>query len=794
MRRPHVSLALALACVAASPRARADEPSSVPPRVVSLSRLWVDAPEADAALLIAPFAGRAGADLRGWNSGRYVFRPGLDVPSGGFDAYPRALPDGAPDFTLHLSDELAAGPMFAGNVDPDALIAKYPATIPVQLIGGKKAFFNDARLVAMGPVPGAGDSLVFYAEALDTRTARTYLGANRKELEGRPRYTGNLTWQPDAYTRLTLGARYDGVMTESYGLSSWVLGSAGRTRLLDESSLVATFRRQVSPRNEVSVTYDLVLSREDAKANAGLGVPGHYNLDTYQTWGNYLTTVRDRALTHRLDAHWSTFLGGLLLPDDGHTVTLGVQAEVSARAQDESLNGGFDFVDQVPVGTDGLRASTLDENDRSSWALLSSDRGDELHAKTRQVQAAAYLTDQIAFGSSLRITPGLRFERFEGGFQGGPTVWRTNTLAPRLGAVWDADVFTTLFLDAGRHYQALDPSMYVRARQGAAYSALEYWDWAPSLAAPAQTATDPSINDPGWVRSAQFPAVVGDLRDVKHPYVDRLVAGVTHRFDPIHLKAKLRYEYRHFGDMIAITDTGGAYDPKTYTVANGGPKDSTPVYALQPGSHPRYAIENAPDARREYHSISLAVSEEIARWLLLRGALTWTSDRGNLDTTGGLSTEWVQPSGRINSYGNMGADSWVARVGATIDLPFAVRSWVDYSLYSGQYYSRVFRIRPSDLCVPSSDGRAACTQEPRTYVYDADGRGGHQYPARHVIDLGASRDVGTFGRGRLSAWVQVYNLLNASTVVGVREPSTFFNAVKSIEAPREIHLGVRYDL
>ena len=57
--------------------------------------------------------------------------------------------------------------------------------------------------------------------------------------------------------------------------------------------------------------------------------------------------------------------------------------------------------------------------------------------------------------------------------------------------------------------------------------------------------------------------------------------------------------------------------------------------------------------------------------------------------------------GELNSYGNMGTDRWVARVGATIDLPLSVRSWVDYSFFSGQYYSRVFRIRPSDQCTPS---------------------------------------------------------------------------------------------
>lgn len=740
------------------------------PREVELSRLWRDRDPPTGVLLWPPGAGNVGAELRGWDDGRFRVRPGLDALGGTYSEYPRLLPEGTASFELHLSERFGGGPMMGSNVDGPALLAKYPATLPNELVGGRRTYASLARVAVAGPL---GDHVTYFAEAYDDRNAARPLGSYVDEVTTAPRYTLNLAWQPSPRTRITLGGRYDAIFTDSYGLSSWYYTSASRRRTTDQATAIATARHQIDARNEIAFRYELISDRDDGTPAGGIGVPAHYNLATYKTWGNYPFTLRSRQLEHRADVHWSTFHDGVITKNDAHTITIGLQLQRISAVDDESRNGGFSFSDDVPRSASGTPLLPFDPATRASWSLYSSDRGDDLHAKTAQTALAAYASDKIQLGSAVTITPGLRFEHFSGGFTGGATVWETNTIAPRVSFVITPDGWTELWGSAGRFYQHLDPSMYARARQGAAYSPLEYWDFSGDPAA-----SDPSIADPRWSRSKQFPAVIGTMSDLKHPYADRLVAGAVRTFDTIGLRASTRYEYRRYGDMLALWDAGGEYDARTYSIGPGS-RDTVTFQDLRTGSSPSYVIGNPPEARREYHSFNVSLAQSLSSWALLRLSGTWTFDRGNLDALSGLSTEWRDPSGRINSYGNMpGFDTWSSRVGLTLDV-LGARAWIDYSFYSGQYYSRVLRVAP--------------TNAPRTYVYDEAGRGGYQYPSRHLVDLRVARHVARVAGGDFGMWLQVYNLLDASTLTGFREPATIFRSVRSLESPREVYLGARYD-
>ena len=741
------------------------------PREVALSQLWIDRPTPTGALLWPPGAGNVGADLRGWDDGRFRLRPGLDGLGGGYNESPRLLPEGTAAFELHLSERFGGGPMMGSNIDGPALLESYPATLRNELVGGRRTYASLARAMVAGPI---GDHVTYFVEAYDDRSAARPLGAYVDEVTTAPRYTLNVAWEPTPRTRVTLGGRYDGISTDSYGLSSWYYTSASRRRATDQSTGVATFRHQLDARNEIGARYELISDRDDGTPAGGILVPAHYNLSTYKTWGNYPFTLRRRQLEHRADLHWSSFHDGLLTRSDAHTFTLGLQVQRITGENDESRNGGFSFSDTVPTSTNGGAPIPFDPATRESWSLFSSDRGDELHAKTTQTSLAAYASDAIALGSAITITPGLRFEHFSGGFTGDAAVWDTTTVSPRVSFVIEPDGWTKLWGNAGRFYQRLDPSMYARAQQGAAYSPLEYWDFAGDPT----TTPDPTILDPRWSRSRQFPAVIGRLGEVKHPFADRLVLGATRAFESIRTVASMRYEYRRYGDLLALFDASGQYDQRPYSIGPGS-RDTVNFYDLRSGSAPSYVIGNPSAARREMHSFNVSVAEALTRWMILRLSGTWTFDRGNLDATSGLSTEWRDPSGRINSYGNMpGFDTWAARAGLTLSF-LGARAWVDYRFYSGQYYSRFLRVAP--------------TNAPRTYVYDDAGRGGYQYPSRHLVDLRVQRRIARIGGGDLGAFVQVYNLLNSSTLTGFSDAATIFRAVRGVEAPREAYVGVSYD-
>ena len=776
---PCVSLVLSLTLASSTVSVCARAQQAIEPRRLELPWLWV---------VRAPSGSLGNSDpgLRGWNDGER-YRPGLGRRDDGYDDPPRVLPEGSGRDRLRVSDEFAVGPMYGRNLDAEALLRKYPNTLPDYLVGHQGRYFNRAIVEVEGVI--ADNRLQVAVEGIDERESRTYLGATEPEEHSRPRYTLNFTWTPDALTHLTLGGRYDAALVTNAGLSAYDLASAARRKQTVELSVVLTARRQLSPRNEVAAIYDLTRLRDDGLAASGLAVPGHINLDTYQRWGNYpMTLIQDRT-RHRADLRWSTFLDGLLLDNDAHTVTVGVQLEALRSRDDETRNGGFTFVDYAATDDRGVPVRSVNENDRATWELFSSDRGDELHGRTRQLNWAAYAQDEIQLGGRFTLVPGARFEHFSGGFIDGPTVWESDTISPRVRAEWLVHErgSTRLLASAGRHYQALDPSTVLRCAEGAAYSPLEYWDWTGP-----QDAPPPGRSDPGWRLAQQFPALMGSMHDAKHPYADRLVLSVVQTVDAIDLEAELRYERRQYRDILAIydatasvydplTNPGGSYDVRSYGDDLPGARDQTTYYDLRESAHPTFVVGNPPDAWRSYDSVALAIRLDPLRWLTLRGMGTYTYDRGSLENTAGVSTEWRDPNGRINSFGNMsGYDPWTVKLSAVGDLPGKLRATLEYYFFSGQYYSRYFRVSP--------------TNGPRTYILDSKGRGGYQLPPRHLVDARLDWTLPVDGTGRWGTWVSVYNVLNSATVTGLREQSTVFRRVSRIERPREFHLGVRYDL
>lgn len=290
-----------------------------------------------------------------------------------------------------------------------------------------------------------------------------------------------------------------------------------------------------------------------------------------------------------------------------------------------------------------------------------------------------------------------------------------------------------------------------------------------------------------------------------------VLGGIFQRIERAHLDMALRYEYRRYRDMVALFDAGASvYDPAanpngsydlrrlTYGV---NPENVVPFYDLRAGHQPRYVIGNPEGAERDFHQLRLSLWTQPARWLRLDGWVAWTQDRGNLQTLNGLSLEWREPNGRTHSTGNMpGFSTWTAHAAAHVEVPrVRVRLDVDYWFYSGEYYSHAFRIATTD------------TRAPRTYVYDAAGRGGYQLPPRHLVDLRVSRDF-SLRVGRVGVSLAILNVFNIATVVAVREAanlarfegplgpsdvapiSGLLGTVRRLERPLEIHVGLRYDL
>jgi hypothetical protein len=759
-----------LVALTAAPRAAQAQRCGDSGRLVPLPVLWSE-PE------LPPGASDAGAALRGWNDG-FTVRPGREINERATDAWPWLLPEGDDGpLTLRLSEAFAAGPLLGENVDRAELVAAYPATRPEDLLGGTRRYWHRARAVAYGAL--VRRCLSVYAEAIDARDATTQLGAGGEERASAPRLTLNLSLRPSPRLWLSLGGRYDALAIADAGLSAWHRPSAARDRDARQAVVVAALRFQPTPRLELGLTADLTWTADDWRAQNGLRTPGHINLDSYDSFGNAPFTERERHTRVRADLGLRWFGDGVPLAGAAHTLRVGVTVERQTSALDDNRNGGFTFADVLPTDASGGIIDAFDEADRSTWRLFSSDRGDELHAKPRQTQAALYLEDRFTWDSRVAITPGLRAEIFRGGFAEAGTVWSTASLQPRLAVdVWPSEgQRTALWLRAGRHAQSLRPRHYLRARQGAAYSPLEYWDWTGDPLAP----IDPGQDDPAWQRAAHFDPVLGDLAELEHPIVDRIAAGLSHRFATWDLGVGARGEWRRYRHMVALVDDSfedGGFTRRTTSIGPGQ-YDTFEYYERAPGTAPRYGIRNPAAAERRFVSLTGDVDLAPTTWLSLAGQVVLAWDRGNLEADDGASEEWRDPSGTLGAYGDLAT---VDRVRATarsrLALPFRVDAGLDVTYASGRPYSRVLRIQPQGA--------------PRFYVYDGKGRGGYLLPARILVDVFLERPLPTPGPGRWRAWLDVRNLLDAGTVTSLRETTTSFRGVRRIEAPFQAVIGVEY--
>jgi|GEM_PF-3571934 len=791
------ALAVAFALCGAAVEARAGDGTSAAPRVVEipaearagspeplrvpLSHLWL--PDG----LLDPI-GDDGARQRGVAAPTSDRRFRANTGSG-FTDERRLLAEARPELAWEISTEITGGALSQRLIDDDEIIARHPATLPEDLFGGRTVFSSDTSLWVTGAA-NRSKTLSLRASATDRRIDDRPLGTLATQSIARGDYGLSARWDATPELRIDAGTRYYREGNDNAGLSQWFLESASRDRDRDELVAAARVIWQPAYWHQFEATVDLGAYRDDWRPRGGLSEPGHSNLDTFERWGNHPFRVRRREARAFARLEWSAFTDGVLSSSDSHTLHVGLDVENVDRADDETRTGGFTYVDIVPVGPDGEFAPRIDENDRSTWLLFSSDRGDELHADIDHASLALWIEERFHLGDRLEIEAGARLEHFGGGFADRPGSWSAFTVAPRLSGRWwlTENGATSLYASAGRHYQRMDETFVVRDRVGAAYSPLEYWDWTGD---PSQDPL-PGIADPDWVRRAQFPAFVGAIDpDAEHPHIDRLVAGATTGDPDRGLEIEARYELRVHRAMLGLYDAGfSLFDPnskpegtyelteETFTRVDGGVETAT-FYDLRPGVRPDYTIGNPPGARRRSHQVDLRLRSNLGRAFTVSSSLRYAVDRGNFDSSRGLSLEWRDPSGTLASFGNMpGIDRFRAQLGATWRAPLLFNVDVDYRYFSGAYYSRVARVAP--------------TVAPRINVFDGRGRGGYRYPARHRLSARLSRPVPWFGPGRLRMWVRGQNLLGQRPVTGFREQARFFESVRRLDVPLEIFVGVSH--
>jgi hypothetical protein len=244
-------------------------------------------------------------------------------------------------------------------------------------------------------------------------------------------------------------------------------------------------------------------------------------------------------------------------------------------------------------------------------------------------------------------------------------------------------------------------------------------------------------------------------------------------------------DYHNFQDSYRNV-TSDSYTPVTYVDLCGNNLCSQPSYtgtyyqrstALPVGTF----LRNNNSSRR-YNGIEITARKRFSNNWLLNSSATWNNTKLHYTGPGDFSTS-ADPTnfdftqGRDSS--GLNGPRWTAKLSGMYGLPWQMSVAAFYNLRDGLQFNRTIQT-PNRT---GSGGTANVLIEPQ---------GTTHYPTFSQLDLHWDKAFRA-GQRRVQFNVDVFNLMNASTVLGrqARQDSTTANFVTSILAPRVARFGVK---
>jgi hypothetical protein len=556
-------------------------------------------------------------------------------------------------------------------------------------------------------------------------------------------------------------------------------------------------RWAVSDRFNLDVKYafsdgSFVLDFQDA---ALAGVQPLFNRTTGQTWRSTSRQVNRRS-SSQLTAAGTVFTAGPFGGD--HSVRFGLEALASPWEQIDQTGGGAVAWVSGASGTE-----------RPDRARIVRDG----HLSIAQSRWSLWLQDSFRRGR-FTINAGLRFDRQDDAarptftpanpilpdllpavrFTGADSGVTFDNVAPRVGAAWDAagDGRTVVKVSAARYWGAGVFTAQRLQPTGPSWLALSWNDangdlvvQRPELdvASPLGHSSNYVTTSPSSVMTLATvdPSLENDVADEVTAALERQVTsrfglGVTWVFR----------RYRQLQGTYRVNPDGSPVSSESYAPVAWAPAPATcpagaacpPVtyyerdLPLPPGS----VLRN--DGRhRWHHSVDVTARRRLAGGWMVALALTWQVSRTRFpvptrDYTD--PTNIPQQDGR--EYGTENA-RWLGRLSASRTLPGGLTASGIFSLRQGYPYVRTVR-SPERGALGSTDVMIA--------PYAAERHAG-------VYQLDASiQRAFTVGRAAIAPVVNVFNVLNAGTVLGRWDVqnSPLANRVTTIVDPRRIRLDV----
>ena len=279
----------------------------------------------------------------------------------------------------------------------------------------------------------------------------------------------------------------------------------------------------------------------------------------------------------------------------------------------------------------------------------------------------------------------------------------------------------------------------------------------------------------------------------KWPYSDEVTAGVERQVIK-DMRVGVMYYHRTNRNQIGLRNARiptSAYSPVTVNVPNG-PNGATQaiVYNLDPNyfgsAFQDSVVDNQAYFDTDYDGVEVTANKRFSnRWQMVAG-FTAGKNKGGLNN-GALNsgqsaiTDLNDPNNTRYSNGIVGNDSTYAfRLSGSYRAPWDIQIAGSLISNSGYPYVSTFNVTRTQL--------PTLTRVSQTIFLGP--RGDERMPTVTLIDLGFSRAF-ALGPGRkIVPRVDLYNLGNASTVVGLNPAvGTTYLAPNQIVAPRIARIG-----
>jgi len=415
----------------------------------------------------------------------------------------------------------------------------------------------------------------------------------------------------------------------------------------------------------------------------------------------------------------------------------------------------------------------------------------------------AFADDSWQIGKRLTVNLGLRLDHSMGSIQPFPVYkgWvKTGDMTPE---VPDVVKWTTVSPRIGLAFQLTsDKKTLLKASYGRYYDALlmSNWNW------PGPNVTDWTsylLEGSEWVEVDKIPGTMNYTVDpeLKNPYADQFSIGLERELIP-NLSIGATYIYKHEKNLIGWEDRGATYEQVEMVSPDNG--RSYPVWNQTSGMETNDYWITQPSRYGEkfeqtYNAAMFSLTKKYSDNWQLSATLTWSRMKGLNNSAHVMNQQamiWYtrdygkDPNDLINARSFLNHDrTWVLQVSASYTFPWEILAAVNYLYQTGRPIPTFVRVYPDQ-------GERIILAEPR---------GEERFPAWNLLDFRLQKTFALYKTVRLSAMVDIFNVLNADTIIGypASNPPTIhpgydrwseaYRKADDIFFPRRAQVGLRLE-